>query len=179
MLLNSSRELSNMKIFFIGFMGSGKSYWGKLLSEKLKVPFFDLDEKIVEDAGQSISEIFKMHGEEYFRVKEKDVLHLLTESHNTFIMACGGGTPCFYNNIDYLKKSGTVIWLSTSTETIFNRLREEKEKRPLISEYSDNELKSFIIKKYSSRKIYYRQANIVVNEEQVSLDSIMNSLFHP
>ena len=168
-----------MRIFFIGFMGSGKSFWGKLLSEKLKVPFFDLDEKIAEDAGQSINEIFEMQGEEYFRVKEKEVLHLLTESHKTFVMSCGGGTPCFYNNIDYLKKSGIVIWLSISTETIFNRLKKEKEERPLISEFSDNELKAFIIKKYSSRKIYYRQATIVVNEEQMSLDNIMNSLFHP
>ena len=168
-----------MRIYFIGFMGSGKTYWGRQLSEKLNVPFFDLDEKIVEDAGQPISEMFKMHGEEYFRVREKDVLHLLSEKHKTFVMACGGGTPCFYNNIDYLKKSGIVIWLSTSTETLFNRLIKEKDHRPLISNYSDNELKSYIIKKYSSRKIYYRQANFVINEEQQSLDAIMNVLFHP
>jgi Shikimate kinase len=168
-----------MRIYFIGFMGSGKTYWGKQLSEKLNVPFFDLDEKIVEDAGQSINEMFKMHGEEYFRVRERDVLHQLSEKHKTFVMACGGGTPCFYNNIDYLKKSGIVIWLSTSTETLFNRLVKEKEDRPLISDYSDNELKSYIIKKYSSRKIYYRQANFVINEEQLSLDAIMNVLFHP
>lgn len=168
-----------MRIYLIGFMGSGKTYWGKQLSEKLNVPFFDLDEKIVEDAGISIREMFQMHGEEYFRVREKEVLHRLSEKHKTFVMACGGGTPCFYNNIDYLKKNGIVIWLSTSTETLFNRLIKEKDHRPLISHYSDNELKSYIIKKYSSRKIYYRQANFVINEEQLSLDAIMNVLFHP
>jgi shikimate kinase len=168
-----------MRIYFIGFMGSGKSYWGKQLSEKLKVPFFDLDEKIVEDTGQSIVEMFQMQGEEYFRVREKDVLHRLTQNNKTFVMACGGGTPCFYNNIDFLKKNGIVIWLSTSTETLYNRLIKEKDQRPLINRFSDNELKSYIIKKISSRKIYYRQANFVINEEQLSLEAIMSVLFHP
>lgn len=87
-------------------MGCGKTHWGNLLSQKLNLPFFDLDQKIVEHDGRSVSEIFKKEGEEYFRLLEKDVLHLLTENHDSFVMACGGGTPCFYNNIDYLKKKG-------------------------------------------------------------------------
>ena len=95
-----------MKIFLLGFMGCGKTHWGKLLSEKLNIPFFDLDEKIIEHEGRSVAEIFAREGEEYFRLLEKDVLHILTESHDTFVMATGGGTPCFYNNIDYLKKRG-------------------------------------------------------------------------
>ena len=78
-----------MKIFLIGFMGCGKTHWGKLLSEKLKIPFFDLDEKIEEHEGKQINAIFEKEGEEYFRLLEKDVLHLLTESHETFVMACG------------------------------------------------------------------------------------------
>ena len=90
-----------MKIFLIGFMGSGKTHWGKELSKKMSIPFFDLDEKIVEHEDKSIVQIFAEEGEEYFRLLEKDVLHLLTESHETFVMACGGGTPCFFNNIDY------------------------------------------------------------------------------
>ena len=85
-----------MKIFLIGFMGSGKTYWGKRLSEKMDIPFFDLDEKIVEHEEKPITQIFAEDGEEYFRLLEKDVLHLLTESHETFVMACGGGTPCFF-----------------------------------------------------------------------------------
>ena len=167
-----------MKIFLIGFMGSGKTFWGKQLSEKLNVPFFDLDEKISEDVEKPISQIFAENGEEYFRIREKEVLHLLTESHDTFVMACGGGTPCFYNNIDYLKKKGLVIWISCSTDSIYQRLLKEKDQRPLISNIKDNELKAFITKKYASRKIYYRQANIVINEDDISLDKFVNSIFH-
>ena len=84
-----------MKIFLIGFMGCGKTHWGKKISQKLNIPFFDLDEKIIEHEGRSIPEIFEKDGEEYFRLVEKDVLHMITESHETFVMATGGGTPCF------------------------------------------------------------------------------------
>src|SRR5688572_16388089 len=104
-----------MKIFLIGFMGCGKTHWGKLLSEKLNMSFFDLDEKIVEHENRSVNQIFEQEGEEYFRLVEKDILHLLSESHETFVMATGGGTPCFYNNIDYLKKQGITVWINCST----------------------------------------------------------------
>lgn len=159
-------------------MGCGKSHWGKLLSEKLNIPFFDLDEKIVEHEGRTIPEIFSAEGEEYFRLLEKDVLHLLTESHETFVMACGGGTPCFYNNIDYLKKMGTVVWINCTTECLYTRLLKEKEKRPLVSNIPAEQLKSYIIKKYSSRKIFYQQANIILPGENISLDTLVNRIFH-
>jgi shikimate kinase len=149
-----------------------------LLGEKLIIPFFDLDEKIVEHEGRSIPEIFKAEGEEYFRLLEKDVLHLLTENHETFVMACGGGTPCFYNNIDYLKKKGTVVWINCSTECLYNRLLKEKDKRPLVSSIPAEQLKAYIIKKYSSRKIYYQQANIILPGENISLDTLVNRIFH-
>jgi len=93
-----------MKIFLIGFMGCGKTYWGQKLSRKLQLPFFDLDAQIEEKEEKSIDAIFNQEGEEYFRLVEKDVLYLLTESHESFVMAAGGGTPCFYNNIAYMQK---------------------------------------------------------------------------
>jgi shikimate kinase len=167
-----------MRIFLIGFMGCGKTYWGKKLSEKLKMPFFDLDEKIAENEGKSIPEIFANEGEEYFRLLEKDVLHLLTESHETFVMATGGGTPCFFNNIDYLKKKGTVVWINCSTDCLYQRLLKEKSQRPLISKINDSELKSYIVRKYSSRKIFYQQANVILPEENIALDQLVNRIFH-
>ena len=167
-----------MKIFLIGFMGCGKTYWGKLLSEKLNVPFFDLDEKIVEHEGRSIPEIFGKEGEEYFRLLEKDVLHLLTESHETFVMATGGGTPCFYNNIDYLKKQGIVVWINCSTDCIYQRLSEDRDQRPLIRHIPATELKSYIVKKYSGRKIFYQQANVILSEETISLQRLVDEIFH-
>jgi len=167
-----------MKIFLIGFMGCGKTHWGKILSEKLSIPFFDLDEKIIEHEGKSITRIFEGEGEEYFRLLEKDVLHLLTENHETFVMATGGGTPCFYNSIDYLKKNGTVVWINCSVECLYKRLAEEKEQRPLISNIPDAELKSYIIRKYSNRRIFYQQANVIINEEEIALDKLVSSIFH-
>ena len=167
-----------MKIFLIGFMGCGKTHWGRILSEKLNVPFFDLDEKIVEQQEESIAEIFETEGEEHFRVIEKDVLHLLTESHESFVMATGGGTPCFFNNIDYLKRQGTVVWINCSTECLYNRLVKEKDKRPLIRNIPDEELRSYIIKKYSSRKIFYQQATVILPEEVITIENLVNKIFH-
>jgi shikimate kinase len=167
-----------MKIFLIGFMGCGKSHWGKQLSAKMKLPFFDLDDKIEEQEGKTIPEIFAVKGEEYFRMQEKEVLHLLSESHESFVMACGGGTPCFYNNIDYLKKQGTVVWINCSVDCLFSRLIKEKEKRPLISDLSDEALRSFIVKKYSTRKIYYQQAQVVINTDNLTLPTLIDRIFH-
>jgi shikimate kinase len=167
-----------MKIFLIGFMGCGKSHWGKILSEKLHVPFFDLDEKIAEQHGRSIPEIFEKEGEEYFRLLEKDVLHLLSESHDSFVMATGGGTPCFFNNIDYLKRQGTVVWINCSTDCLYNRLIKEKDKRPLIKKIPDEELKSYIIRKYSSRKIFYQQATVILPEEVITIENLVDKIFH-
>ena len=111
-----------MRIYLVGFMGSGKTHWGKLISEKLNIPFFDLDEQIVASEGRSINEIFAKEGEEFFRLKEKEVLYMLTESHESFVMATGGGTPCFFTNIDYMNKNGVTVWFHCSVDCLFNRL---------------------------------------------------------
>jgi shikimate kinase len=167
-----------MKIFLIGFMGSGKTYWGKKLSEKLNIPFFDMDEQITRSEGQSITEIFAKFGEEYFRLKEKGILSMVTENNPTFVMACGGGSPCYFNNIDYMNQSGTTIWLNTPLTVLFSRLIKEKDKRPLLKELTDDQLMGFIVKKFSDRKIYYQQADIVVDDENISLDHFIEMVFH-
>ena len=160
-------------------MSSGKTHWGKSISRKLDVPFFDLDEQVEAAEGQTISEIFLHHGEEYFRRKEKEVLHIISESHDTFLMACGGGTPCYYNNIDYMKKQGTTIWINCSVQCLFQRLVKEREKRPLIKDLTDQGLQSYIQKKYASRKIFYEQASIILSDEEVNMDYLIERIFHP
>jgi shikimate kinase len=159
-------------------MGSGKTHWGRLLSEKLNIPFFDLDEQIVSHEEKTITEIFADNGEEYFRLLEKDTLHIITESHDSFIMACGGGSPCFFNNIDYMNKSGTTVWINSPVETLFQRLVKEKSQRPLLRDLSDEQLRGFIIKKFSDRKIYYEQADVMMDEEPVLLDKLIEKVFH-
>ena len=167
-----------MRIYLIGFMGSGKSHWGKQLGQKLNIPFFDLDEEIVKEENKTITEIFASHGEEYFRQKEKDVLYTLTGKHPSFVLATGGGTPCFFNNIEYMNKNGTSVWFNCSVECLFGRLVKEKANRPLIRNLSDEELRSFIIKKFGDRKIFYRQASVIINEDAITLDNIVDTIFH-
>jgi shikimate kinase len=167
-----------MKIYLIGFMGSGKTYWGRQLSQKLGLPFFDMDEQIINSEGKSISEIFETYGEEYFRLKEKGVLHVITETHSSFVMACGGGSPCYFNNIDYMNQAGTTVWLNTPINTLFERLLKERVKRPLLKDLSDAQLKTFIIKKFADRKIYYEQADVVIDDEDISIDHFIEKIFH-
>ncbi len=166
-----------MKIFLIGFMGSGKTHWGRLLAAKLRVPFLDLDTVIVEKESNSISEIFSGKGEEYFRFLEKQTLEEIVDTADSFILSCGGGTPCFFNNIELMKKSGKVIWLNTSIDVLKERLVRERMSRPLIREVSDDELKRYIIRKLSERKMYYQQADVMVNEENVTLEELVRMLF--
>jgi shikimate kinase len=167
-----------MKIYLIGFMGSGKTYWAQQLSQKLNIPFFDMDEQIVNSESKSINDIFETFGEEYFRLKEKGILHTTTENNSSFVMACGGGSPCYFNNIDYMNQSGTTVWLNIPMTILFQRLMNEKDKRPLLKELSDNQMRSFIIKKFADRKIYYEQAAVVIDDEEISLDHFIEKIFH-
>ena len=157
-------------------MGSGKTHWGKLLSSKLQLPFRDLDSLIVEKEQRSVSDIFAAEGEEYFRYKEMEMLEDLVGEEENFILSCGGGTPCFFNNIEFMKKSGKVVWLNTSVDVLKERLLKERMSRPLIREVDDEELKRFIIRKLSERKMYYEQADITVNEESITLDELIRVL---
>ena len=167
-----------MKIFLIGFMGSGKTYWGRLLSETLKLPFFDLDEQVIHAESKTINEIFEQKGEEYFRLKEKERLHFITENHAGFIMSCGGGAPCYFNNIDYMNRNGTTVWLNTPMDEMFKRLLKEQDQRPLLKGLSYDQMKSFIKKKFSDRRMYYEQADIEIEDEHITLDQLIERVFH-
>lgn len=157
-------------------MGSGKTHWGKRLSEKLQIPFRDLDTVITEKENMSVAAIFESKGEEYFRYLEKQVLEELALDPGDLILSCGGGTPCFFNNIDFMKKNGKVIWLNTSIDVLKERLAKEKVTRPLIRDINDEELIRYITRKLSERKMYYQQADVMVNEESVTLPGLMEQL---
>jgi shikimate kinase len=165
-----------MRIFLIGFMGSGKTHWGKILSRQINLPYFDLDEVIVASEKMSVQQIFHDKGEEYFRMKEQEVLEALVEDHNDVIISTGGGTPCFFNNIDFMKQQGKVVWLNTSVDMLLGRLLKQKHSRPLIKNISDSDLKSYIIKKLQDRKMYYEQAHVMLHEEAITIDSLLKSI---
>jgi shikimate kinase len=165
-----------MRIFLIGFMGSGKTHWGTRIAEKLQIPFYDLDAVIVNNEGMNISEIFVNKGEEYFRYIEKQTLEDLTTREENFVLSAGGGTPCFFNNIDFMKRNGKVLWLNTSLEALNQRLIKEKMSRPLLKGITEMGLRAYIIRKLSERKMYYEQADLMVHEETTDLESFINML---
>jgi shikimate kinase len=161
----------------IGFMGSGKTHWGKQLAAQLKIPFFDLDEEIVKSEGKSIGDIFASCGEEHFRMIEKEALETLIDDHSSMVLSCGGGTPCFFNNIERMKKYGVVVWLNTHSEVILGRLLKEKASRPLLKNIDDADLKVYIIRKLNERRMYYEQADIVVdNENSISTGEFIQAI---
>ncbi|HXB05758.1 MAG TPA: shikimate kinase [Puia sp.] len=165
-----------MKIFLIGFMGSGKTHWGQRLAARLNLPFFDLDSLIVEKENRTVAEIFAEKGEEFFRFLEKEILESVSDQQESFILSCGGGTPCFFNNIEFMKKNGKVIWLNTSVDVLRQRLQRERRSRPLIADVSEDELQRYIVRKLSERRMYYQQADVTVSEETTNLDELIRIL---
>jgi shikimate kinase len=165
-----------MKIFLIGFMGSGKTHWGRIWANQAGMDFFDHDELIEQMEGKSIPAIFEMQGERYFREKESEVLRTFANKENC-IIACGGGTPCFYGNMQWMNDNGTTIYLEAAPAQLMNRLTAEKDKRPLLNHMKDIELLSFIEQKFKEREPSYRLANVVLPVDALdphSLEDILN-----
>lgn len=150
-----------MKIFLIGMMGSGKSYCAKKIAKKLKLAAYDLDNLVEMTEDLTIAEIFEEEGEEYFRKLEAKILRWFGEKKN-FVLATGGGTPCFHKNIDWMNENGITIWLNEPIDVLVERLKPEKNHRPLISELSDEELGSFLTNKLAERTPFYSQAKHTV-----------------
>ncbi len=146
-----------MKIFLIGMMGSGKSYCSKKIAKKLKIPAFDLDTIIEMTEDLTIAEIFEEEGEEYFRKEEAKILRWFGEK-KAFVLATGGGTPCFHKNMEWMNENGITIWLNEPINVLVERLKPEKEHRPLLKDLSDDELASFLTNKLAERNLYYSKA---------------------
>jgi shikimate kinase len=156
-----------MKIFLTGMMGTGKSYWSKLLSKKLKAGGYDLDFLIESHEEKTISEIFAEDGEEYFRKTEAKVLRWFGEK-KMFVLATGGGTPCFHDNMGWMNKHGITIWIDEPVEILAARLLPEKADRPLIRDLSDEELLNFLAKKRAERESFYTQAIYQLQGEDIN-----------
>ena len=148
-------------IFLIGYMGSGKSTMGRSLSALLNIDLIDLDHYIEARYHQSVRDIFASRGEETFRIIEKNVLHEVGEFENV-IIACGGGTPCYFDNMDYMNKKGITIYLNASHEALLRRLSlpKAKAKRPIIADKSNEELAIFITEAIEKRLPHYSKAKL-------------------
>jgi shikimate kinase len=157
-----------MTIYLIGFMGCGKTYVGQILARKLGYFFIDMDSCIEAESGKIIADIFKTEGEDHFRELEKNILHKISRENT--VVSTGGGTPCFYDNMDFMKKNGLTVFLNPSIEIIVERLKNEKDKRPLIAHISDEELNNYAYKLYLKRLPFYEKADLSIeaeNEEDI------------
>lgn len=165
-----------MKIILLGYMASGKSTISKLLAKKLQIEAIDLDDYIVEKEGLNINDIFKTKGEIYFRLQENKYLLELLNNKNNFVLALGGGTPCYANNMDLIMKMRNSIYLKANLNTLFDRLKNEKEDRPLISSLNDEKLKEFIAKHLFERGQFYGQASHIVNIDNKTIATIVDQV---
>lgn len=149
-----------MKIFIIGYMAAGKTTFGKALAEKLGTPFVDLDQYIEEKESKSIPEIFSEKGEEGFRTLEKDYLRKLTKAEPDAIIACGGGTPCFFDNMEFMNSKGVTVFLETSTPVLISRLQEENISRPIVAGKSNEEIQKKVLTQLCERLPFYMEAKL-------------------
>lgn len=164
-----------MKIYLLGFMGAGKSYWGKQLADHWQLPYYDLDEVIVEAEEMAIADIFAIKGEDYFREKESLLLRELSKQDN-FLISCGGGTPCFQENMDFMNEHGTTIWINPSVEAMVERLQRKKYKRPLIADLEGEDLVGFVEKKMAERLPFYQQSRHIISSDNISLDTFTQNI---
>ena len=159
------------KLFIIGFMGSGKTHWGRIWASKSRLTFFDLDTRIEKAFRMKISDIFDKKGEEKFRELER--YHLRKFEHKgNFLLACGGGTPCFSDNMEWMKQQGKVFYLKAEPALILEHVLNETEQRPLLKKINPSELLFFIQQKLTEREPYYSKADFILNVKDLNEDSI-------
>lgn len=153
--------MQGTNIFLTGFMGSGKSYWGRIWAQQSGYRFYDLDDVIETAQQKTIVQIFESSGEAYFRNLETATLQEFEKKQHC-IIACGGGTPCFNNNMQWMNAHGTTLYLKATALEIINRVRGEQEHRPLIKNLPAEELLPFIQNKLQQREPFYIQAKYVL-----------------
>ncbi len=163
-------------IFLIGYMGAGKTVVGKSLSKSINYDFYDLDNFIEIMEKKKISEIFNDHNEVYFRRLENKYLKILSQKKESKIISLGGGTPCFKNNIKIIESTpnSITIYLKASVSCLMKRLKDGKNKRPLISHIkSSKDLKDFISKHLFDRAIYYENADVKLSVDNLKINEIV------
>jgi shikimate kinase len=166
-----------MKIYLIGMPGSGKTTLGKHVASELSLAFVDLDHEIEAKAGKSIPEMFADHGEEYFRKIESQLLQQWAQSEKSFIMATGGGAPCFLHGIEVINQTGFSIFFDVSVEELVNRL-DKKTGRPLLQTTEVSQLRDKLTFLLSKRLSCYQRANLILSHptEKLLLDQIKGKL---
>ena len=161
-----------MKVFLIGYMASGKSTTAKKLAKKLELEAVDLDKEIERTAEMSIPEIFKSEGEKAFRKRERTELRKWLQKDN-FVMACGGGTPCFFESMDEMNGEGVTVYLQMSPKAVVDRVVSSKEERPMLKGLSEEKMLKKVAFQIEKREPFYNRATLTVNAVNLDLDALI------
>ena len=154
------------RIFLIGYMGAGKTTLGKACARAMGLTFVDLDWYIEERYHKTVRQIFEERGEDGFRELEKRMLHETGEFEDV-VISVGGGTPCFFDNMDYMNSVGQTVFLDVDVKVLFRRLKVAKQQRPLLANKTDEELMTFIVEALQKRLPFYSKAKYVFNGERL------------
>lgn len=164
------------RILIIGYMGAGKTTLGKVLAKELGLPFYDLDWYIESRMMKTVPQLFAERGEEGFRKVEHNMLHEVAEFENV-VISCGGGTPCFYDNMEYMNAQGDTVYLKASPEVLYAHLQMGKVERPLLKNKTREEMQAFIKEQLAEREKYYTKARHIFNVDLLdSYDKIQTSV---
>ena len=143
-------------------MGAGKTTVGRALARGLGIPFYDLDWYIESRMMKTVPQLFAERGEEGFRIVERNMLHEVAEFEDV-VLSCGGGTPCFFDNMEYLNSQGDTVYLKASPEVLYGHLKMGKVERPLLKNKTPEEMQHFIREQLTQRETYYLQAKHVLD----------------
>lgn len=161
-----------MRVFLTGFMGAGKTTVGHRLASKLGLDFKDLDLEIERIAGMTIGDIFRIHGEVEFRKKESEALRDLVRDHDHVLIATGGGTPCFHDNMLFMNDSGITIYLDLPSGALVHRLNHSKNKRPLVKGMGEKELELYVTDTLAQRAPFYLESKISTDGLNVNVNDL-------
>lgn len=146
-----------IRIFLTGYMGAGKTTLGKAFAREMHLSFIDLDWYVEQRFHESVRDLFVGRGEEAFRLLERNMLHEAGEFEDV-VISTGGGTPCFFDNMDYMNARGQTVFLDVHPDILFRRLRVATRQRPVLQGKTDEELRAFILEALEKRSPYYLQA---------------------
>lgn len=170
--VTKEKLIGQPKIFLIGMPGSGKTYWTDVLRKKIKLPSYDLDSLLEGMEERTVNEIFAEEGEDYFRKGEEKMLRLFSEM-TQYIVSTGGGTPCYGNNMEWMNKTGTTIWLDEPVEVLKKRILEDPKVRPLFNNKKEEEVLAFLQQKLNERSRYYQLATFRLSGSQLTEEQLI------
>lgn len=165
-----------MKIFLIGYMGSGKSSTGRKLARKLGYRFIDMDLEFERVYSVKLGDYINTHGETAFRARERDLLEILAHDPGEAIIATGGGTPCFFDNMGLINKSGLSVYLEMHPRSLAQRLEASLNERPLLKGLKDEDLLGKIEKHLEERRPFYNKANIKIKGESLDMEELVRKI---